>query len=110
MDIYVSASLSEGLPISILEALASKVPTVATEITGNKDILRNSVFGVLVEPDSAKSLARGIIKMTQLTQVEREIITRNAYNRIKIIFQSMKWLAKQPVFIIRFYVKNPYNN
>ena len=82
MDFYISSSLSEGLPISMLEAFAAGVPTIATEITGNKDILRNSVFGVLAEPHSPESLSRGIVKMTQLTQKERDILVRNAYNRI----------------------------
>ena len=34
MDFYISPSLSEGLPISMLEALASGIPTIATEIAG----------------------------------------------------------------------------
>ena len=83
IDIYVSASLSEGLPISLLEAIASKTPIVATEITGNKDILRNSVYGMLVEPNSPQSLAKGITKMTQLTKKEKDTMVENAYNRIK---------------------------
>ena len=83
IDIYVSASLSEGLPISILEAIASKTPIVATEIIGNKDILRNSVYGMLVEPNSPKSLAKGITKMLQLTKKEQDTMVENAYNRIK---------------------------
>jgi len=82
MDFYISPSLSEGLPISMLEAFAAGIPTIATEITGNKDILRNSVFGVLAEPDSPESLSYGIIKMIQLTSKERDLLVRNAYNRI----------------------------
>ena len=83
LDIYISASLSEGLPISILEALASRIPTIATDIRGNKDILCNSVFGLLVKPNSAASLAQGVIKMTQLSQTDRKIMTRNSHNRIR---------------------------
>ena len=93
-DIYVSPSLSEGLPISVLEALASKIPTVATEITGNKDILRNSLFGVLVKPESSNSLARGITKMIQLTKAERDILSTNAYNRIKKHFSADEMASK----------------
>ena len=91
MDFYISSSLSEGLPISMLEAFAAEIPTIATEITGNKDILRNSVFGVLAESGSPKSISEGIVKMPRMTQEERDILTRNALNRIKIIFQLNKW-------------------
>ena len=83
MDFYISPSLSEGLPISILEAISSRIPIAATEIAGNKDILRNSAFGILVEPNSPECLSLGIIRITQLTQIELNILTRNAYNRIK---------------------------
>lgn len=98
MDFYTSSSLSEGLPISMLEALAAEVPTIATEIVGNKDILRNSVFGVLVEPDSSESLSGGIVKMIQLTQNDRDILTRNAYNRIKNHF-SIEEMAGKTVLL-----------
>ena len=94
LDIYVSSSLSEGLPISILEALAAKIPTIATDIRGNKDILCNSVFGLLVKPNSTVSLAEGIIKMTQLSQKERELMIRNAHNRIKNHFSINEMVNK----------------
>ena len=94
MDFYISSSLSEGLPISMLEACAAEIPTVATEITGNKDILRNSLIGVLVKPESSNSLAQGITKMIQLTKAERDILSINAYNRIKKHFSADEMASK----------------
>jgi glycosyltransferase involved in cell wall biosynthesis len=83
MNFYISPSLSEGLPINLLEAFAAGVPVIATEIPGNKDVLRNSTFGVLSDPDAPKSLARGIRKMLALSERERDIIVQNAFNRVK---------------------------
>ena len=94
VDFYISPSLSEGLPISILEAISSWIPIVATEIAGNKDILRNSAFGILVELDSPECLALGIFKITQLTQNELNMLTRNAYNRIKKNFSIDQMTGK----------------
>ena len=93
-DFYISSSLSEGLPISMLEAFASGIPTIATEIAGNKDILCNSTFGVLAEPDSPESLHKGIIKMVHLTQDERDFFSRNGYNRIKTHFSIDEMVFK----------------
>ena len=98
MDFYISSSLSEGLPISMLEAFASRIPTIATEITGNKDILPNSVFGVLTEAASPKSIAKGIVEMTQLTRKERGILTRNALNRIKTHF-TIEQMANETTLV-----------
>jgi hypothetical protein len=39
MNYFILPSLSEGLPLSLLEAAAAKVPAIATKISGNKDIL-----------------------------------------------------------------------
>ena len=83
MDFYISSSLSEGLPISMLEACAAEIPIIATEITGNKDILNNSVFGVLTDPNSPENISKGIIKMANMEQEERDILTRNALKRIQ---------------------------
>ena len=94
MDFFISPSLSEGLPISILEAFAAEIPTIATEITGNKDVVRNSVFGVLAEPDSVESLSQAIAKMVQLEQRDRDILKRNAYNRVKNHFSIEEMVGK----------------
>ena len=98
MDFFISPSLSEGLPISILEAFAAEIPTIATEITGNKDVVRNSVFGVLAEPDSVEGLSQAIAKMVQLEQHDRDILKRNAYNRVKNHF-SIEEMAGKTVLL-----------
>ena len=100
MDFYVSSSLSEGLPISVLEDCASGIPTVATEITGNKDILSNSIFGVLVKPNCPESLAGGIIKMMKLTKNERDILIQNTRKRIKVHF-SIDEMALKTTLLYR---------
>ena len=110
LDIYISASLSEGLPISILEACASKIPTIATDICGNKDILCNSVFGSLVKPNSTVSLAEGVIKMVQLSQTEREVMTRNAHSRIKNHFSVNAMVNKTTqLYSLVLYSKQAHN-
>jgi glycosyltransferase involved in cell wall biosynthesis len=78
----------------MLEAFASGIPTIATEIAGNKDILCNSTFGVLAEPDSPESLHKGILKMVHLTQDERDFFSRNGYNRIQKHFSIDKMVTK----------------
>lgn len=59
-DIYVSASLKEGMPYALLEALAAERPVVATDVTGNRDIIENGRTGLLVKPGDADALYRGL--------------------------------------------------
>ena len=105
-DFYISSSLSEGLPMSMLEAFASGIPTIATEIAGNKDILCNSTFGVLAEPGSPESLYKGIIKMVHLTQDERDFFSRNGSNRIKTHFSIDEMVFKTDLLYKKIIKKN----
>jgi glycosyltransferase involved in cell wall biosynthesis len=49
IDIYLQTSLWEGLPISVLEAMAMKKPVIATNIIGNKDIVVHNETGFLFD-------------------------------------------------------------
>jgi len=62
-EIYVSSSIYEGLPISLLEAMALEMPIVACDVGGVKDILENDVNGLLVEPNQPQILADTIIAL-----------------------------------------------
>lgn len=62
-DIYVSASLTEGLPLSILEAMATGLPIVATDAGGTVDIVKNNVNGIVVEKNNEKALVAALEKM-----------------------------------------------
>jgi glycosyltransferase involved in cell wall biosynthesis len=57
VDVFVSGSRKEGLPLTILEAMACGVPVVATRVPGNVDIVVDSVTGLLTDPGSARDLA-----------------------------------------------------
>jgi len=59
-DIFVLSSDWEGLPLTILEAMTSGVPCVATAVGGVPEALTNGVTGVTVEPGDPGALADGI--------------------------------------------------
>jgi glycosyltransferase involved in cell wall biosynthesis len=48
MDLYVSASRREGLPLAILEAMGCGLAVVATRVPGHVDVVEDGVTGVLV--------------------------------------------------------------
>jgi glycosyltransferase involved in cell wall biosynthesis len=63
LNLYVCASLSEGLSNSILEAMAYGIPVVATHVGGNVELLKTRESGLLAEPANEKSLAKAILWM-----------------------------------------------
>ncbi len=60
MDLFVLPSLWEGLPTVLLEAMASGIPVVATDISGNRDLVTDGVTGRLAQPRNGQDLARVI--------------------------------------------------
>jgi glycosyltransferase involved in cell wall biosynthesis len=64
MDIYALASLEEQLPLSIIEAMAARLPTVATAVGGTPEVVVDEVTGYLVEPKDAGELAEAIGRLT----------------------------------------------
>lgn len=65
-DIFVMSSISEGLPLALLEAMAAGRPVVATRVGGMPDALEQGKAGVLVAPADPAGLADAIIQL--LTQ------------------------------------------
>lgn len=59
-DVLVRPSLTEGMPLSLLEAMAAGVPVVASDIPGNRSLVRDGETGVLVPPGDADALARAV--------------------------------------------------
>lgn len=57
-DTFVSASFSEGCPISLLEAAASGTTIVSTDVGGARDVLGD--LGIYVEPGNPADIAHGI--------------------------------------------------
>jgi glycosyltransferase involved in cell wall biosynthesis len=63
LDIMVSSSRREGLPIAILEGMASSLPIVATAVGAVPTVVLDGRTGVLVPPEDVGALASEIIKL-----------------------------------------------
>ena len=62
-EIFVLPSLMEGMPLVLLEAMASGMPVVTTESSGMTDLVENSHDGLLVIPGDTESLSAAIIRL-----------------------------------------------
>lgn len=60
MDIFVLGSLREGISNTVLEAMASGLPIIASDTGGNRELIENGVNGRLVPPGDQKALANAI--------------------------------------------------
>lgn len=81
-DIFVLPSLQEGMPNSLLEAMACGLPVVATRIGGVVDIVKDGGNGILIEPADTQGLADRIVRLLNDSEFARKIAC-NAFQTIK---------------------------
>jgi sugar transferase (PEP-CTERM/EpsH1 system associated) len=61
LDCFVLPSLAEGVSNTILEAMASRLPVVATRVGGNSELIESGMTGMLVPPGNSEALADAIL-------------------------------------------------
>ncbi|MFA5750357.1 MAG: glycosyltransferase family 4 protein, partial [Candidatus Shapirobacteria bacterium] len=63
-DFFVLSSEREGMPLVLLEAIAMGLPIVATDVTGNRDVVENDKNGLLVPLNNVKAFQSALLKIS----------------------------------------------
>lgn len=81
MDVFVLPSLiSEGMPMSVLEAMAAGVPVVSTSVDGVVDVISDRIDGLLASPGNADDLARALAEIIR-GDIDWSVLRQNAHRR-----------------------------
>jgi glycosyltransferase involved in cell wall biosynthesis len=78
-DCWFLSSLSEGLPMPMLEAAACHCPIVATDYGGAIDIIENGVNGYIVPPKKPEMLAKALISILNLPNGQWKKMSESSY-------------------------------
>lgn len=73
MDVAVLPSLSEGLSITLLEAMRHELPCVATNVGGNSEIVVDGVTGYLVPARDVDALSSRILELVERPELRQEL-------------------------------------
>ena len=65
MDVFVLPSLSEGVPMVLLEALALSRPVVASRVGGIPEVIEHDVSGILIDTGQPDELVRGCLALIE---------------------------------------------
>jgi len=74
MDLYISCSLKEGLPNSVLEAQQQGVPCIVTDISGNNDIVKDGINGFLIKPKTPEILFKKILILMEDQKLAKSFV------------------------------------
>jgi len=74
LDLFVLPSFYEGFPVTILEALSSGLPVIASAVNGITEIIEDRENGILVEPGQTEALAKAIELIIDNNDLRRRVI------------------------------------
>ena len=75
MDVFVSPSLNEGISNTVLEAMATGLPVVATRVGGNPEVVTEGVTGRLLDAQEPRELATAIADIVRSDSVRESMAT-----------------------------------
>lgn len=87
LDLLVSCSESEGLSNSMLESMASRTPVVASDISGNRNLIESEINGLLVPVGDPAALSRAIAGLIEEPFCAQQL-SQNAYRFVKENFNQ----------------------
>lgn len=93
LDLFVMPSMHEGLPYALLEAMFLKIPIIASNVGGLKEILENDTDALLVPPLDEKSLANAIRHLYLNLKIRKHLVN-NAYKKVSELFLLNQMAAK----------------
>jgi glycosyltransferase involved in cell wall biosynthesis len=80
-DMLVLPSFAEGLPVVLMEALASRIPVIATQVAGVPELVEDGVSGFIVPPGDVDTLA---LRLDRLLSDPELCVTMGAAGRRKV--------------------------
>lgn len=87
IDIFVLSSLSEGLPIALIEAMSCGLSVVATDVGGVREVIQDGIDGFIVPPEDPFSLAERINLIIDNSST-MSTICENATKKVKSLFSK----------------------
>ncbi len=77
-DLFVLTSRNEGTPVALIEAMASGIPGISTDVGGVRDVITNPAVGAVVPFGNAEALAGSVLSLLTVGNAERRAMGMKA--------------------------------
>ena len=82
LDYYVQPSISEGFPVAVLEAMASKLPVICTDAGGLPELIQDGITGIVVKNNDVDALTNGIVKLLNTDENELKKMKEEGFKTV----------------------------
>jgi glycosyltransferase involved in cell wall biosynthesis len=86
-DLFFLTSISEGIPLTVIEAMATRLPVVSTRVGGVPEVVEEGRTGLLAPPGDHAALAQGIFGLAENPSL-REEMGRLGRARAEVLFSE----------------------
>ena len=92
-DVFVLPSIAEGLPGALLEAMATGIPVIASQVGGVPEILNSADLGVMVPPSAVDELSVAMEQLCSMDEMKRNEVGKALRQRVLEQFTSEKMVS-----------------
>ena len=93
LDAFLLPSLKEGLPMALLEAMAAKVPVIASSVGAIPDVIKDGMNGMLIPPKNSDAIAKVIAIMLSNGDSTKEM-AQKAFEKVRDHYSSKQMADK----------------
>ena len=93
IDVFVLPSLTEGTPMSLLEAMANGIPVVASAVGGVPQVVDSGKNGILVAPGKPEEIVDAVNRLYQ-DETLRKTVHEEGKKTIELKFNASKWIKQ----------------
>jgi glycosyltransferase involved in cell wall biosynthesis len=87
LDVYMLSSVDEGMNLTLLEAMGTGLPAIATRVGGNPEVVQDGSTGLVVPPSQPQAMAEAMVRLAE-DPVLRQRLARQARERVAAAFSQ----------------------
>lgn len=109
LDLICLTSDNEGTPVSLIEAQASGIPVVSTDVGGVQTVVAHDHTGLIVPPRDCIAFAEAMIELLE-NDKKRELMSQNGWNHVKDKFHYRALVDNMEKFYLELLEKDARHN